>query len=121
MGCPPKRGRNLQRVDPVLPPAAALVAAVAVMNPADRNSEPVTHVAPHGMRLRDFDVMGVARGSAADQAGLSDDKFQMRAVALASVFGLRSPSLRRCRTVCIGPHREPWPRSRRRAGPGWSS
>ena len=45
------------------------------------------------MRLRDFDVMGVARGSAADQAGLSDDKFQMRAVALASVFGLRSPSL----------------------------
>src|SRR6516225_4748679 len=85
----PKVRRNGQRINPLAFPPGALVAAsveLTMMQPADRNGEAVAHFSPHRPLLRKFDMMGIRRGAAADQARLGGDKFQMLAIAVGYRF-----------------------------------
>ena len=92
----PKGCRNGERLDPLVLPPGALVAApvqLTVMQPANRNSELVAHLASHRPLLSKFEVVGIRRGSAADQTRLSGHKSQMVAVALAHRFADDSDGL----------------------------
>ena len=61
--CPfPKTGCNGQRVDSLLLPPEAFIAApvqLAVVKPANRHGEPVADLPSHGPLLGEFEVMGV--------------------------------------------------------------
>src|SRR6516165_9374060 len=85
----PKVRRNGQRIDPLALPPGALIAAsveLPMVQPADRDGEAVAHFPPHRPLLCKFDVVGIRRGAAADQARLGGDKFQMLAIAVAYRF-----------------------------------
>ena len=86
MGHGPKPCRNGQRIDPVdLPPRAFVATAMelTMVQPAKRDGEAVADLAPHRPLLGKLDVVGIGRGAAADEAGLSGHEAQMVAVALA--------------------------------------
>jgi hypothetical protein len=58
----PKACRNDQRLDPLVLPPDALVATtvqLTVVQPADRNGEPIADLAPHCPLLRKLDVVGI--------------------------------------------------------------
>ena len=57
-----------------------------MVQPADGNGEPVADFPPHRPLLGKLDVMGIRRGSAADEAGLRSHKLQVFAVALSHRF-----------------------------------
>src|SRR6516164_11068635 len=70
----PKNSRHGQGIDPLSFPPGALVAAsvkLTMVQPADRDGEAVTDSAAHRPLLRELDVVGIRRRTAADQAGLS--------------------------------------------------
>ena len=57
-----------------------------MVQPADGNGELVADFPSHSPLLGKLDVMGIRRGSAADQAGLRSHELQVFAVALAHRF-----------------------------------
>jgi hypothetical protein len=64
-----------------------------MMQPADRNGEPVADLTPHRPLLCKLDVVGICWGSSADQTRLGGYKSQMVAVALAHRFAGRNDAL----------------------------
>src|SRR6516165_11055079 len=81
----PEVSGNDKRIDPLALPPGALIAApvqLAMVQPADRDGEFVADLAPDARRLGKLEVMGIRRGSAADQARLSGHEPQMVAIAL---------------------------------------
>jgi hypothetical protein len=73
----PKGCRNDQGIDSLAVPPGALVAAsvkFTVVQSADGDSETVTDFPPHRPLLREFDVMGIRGGAAADETRLSGHK-----------------------------------------------
>jgi len=92
----PKTCRNGKRIDPLVLPPDALVATtvqLAMVQSANRHSEPVADFASHGALLREFEVVGIRRGSSTDETRLSGHKPEMLAVALAHRFADDSNSL----------------------------
>ena len=85
MGLVPKGCGNDQWLDPLALPPYALVAAPVkfpMVQPANRNGEPVADFPPHRPLLCKLDVVGIRRGSAADETGLRGHKLKMFAIAL---------------------------------------
>ena len=85
----PKGCGNREGVDPLVLPPGALVAApvkFTVVQPADGNGEAVADLPSHRALLCKLDVVGIRRGSAADEAGLRSHKPQVFAVALTHRF-----------------------------------
>ena len=85
----PKCCGNREGVDPLVLPPGALVAPpveFTVVQPADGNGEAVADFPSHRPLLCKFDVVGIRRGSAADETGLRGDKLQVFAVTLPHRF-----------------------------------
>ena len=85
----PKGCGNDQGIDPLALPPGALVASpveFTMVQPADGNGEPVADFPPHRPLLGKLDVVGIRRGSAADETGLRGHKLQVFAVALSHRF-----------------------------------
>ena len=85
-GLLPKAKRNRNRIDIELIPPRAFVASsveLAMMNPAQRNRELIRHPTAESARLREPDVMGLARLPTAHRARLTGNKAQMVFVAAA--------------------------------------
>src|SRR6516165_501574 len=97
---PQARG-NDQGIDSLFLPPDALVAPpmeFSMMQPTNRNGEPITDFPPHRPLLRKFDVVGIRGRAAADKTGLCGHKPQMVAIALAYRFADDGDFLR---AVCL--------------------
>jgi hypothetical protein len=106
MGSAPKRCCDSERIDPMAVPPGALVAAsvkLTMVQPANGHGEAVTDFAAHRPLLREFDVVGIRRGAAADQARLYSHKPHTVAVALGCGFADDSDLLRAGLAVRGGP------------------
>src|SRR5438105_257760 len=73
--------RDLQVAPPG--PFVALPVQLVVMGAAQRHRELVAHLAAQGSRLGKFQMVSVARGLPANEAGLLPDKQQVGLAALA--------------------------------------
>lgn len=81
----PEIGCNDERIDLLALPPGTLIAApmkFPMMQTAHRNGEAVTDLASHRSLLGEFDVVGVRRGTAADEAGPGGNKPEVITVAL---------------------------------------
>ena len=81
----PKNCGNDEGIDTSALPPGALVAApvqFTVVQLAEGDGEAVADLPPHRALLGKLDVVGIRRGSAADETGLRGYKLQMFAVAL---------------------------------------
>lgn len=79
-GVQPEIARDLERVDPACAPPLELVAGLVhlvVMEVAERHGELVADLARQGPRLREAQVMGLCRLTAAHETGLPRDEPQM--------------------------------------------
>src|SRR5215471_12251083 len=86
----PEQCCNRQRIDSLALPPSALVAPpmeLTMVQPTDGHGELVAGLAAQGLLLSEFDMMGIRRGPAADETGLSGYEPQMIAIALAHGFG----------------------------------
>jgi hypothetical protein len=89
MGLLPQSGSDAQRFDPIAVPPGTFVASpmkFAMMEPANRDGMSVADLSTHRTLLRKPDVVGIRRGSAANQTRLRGHKSQMVAIALAHRF-----------------------------------
>ena len=69
----PKACRNREWIDLFASPPGALIAPsvkLAMMEPADRNSEAIAYLAPHCLLLRKLDVVRIGRRPTANKARL---------------------------------------------------
>ena len=68
----------------LIPPGALVAPPVefTMVQPADGNGEPVADLPPHRPLLGKLDVVGIRRGSAADETGLRGHELQVFAIAL---------------------------------------
>src|SRR6516162_2271782 len=85
----PEGCRGGERIDSLFPPPGTLVAApveLTVVQPANRDGEPITDFPTHRSLLREFEVVGVGGGAAADEARLVRNKLELFTVALAHRF-----------------------------------
>jgi hypothetical protein len=76
----PQRPSNDGRIDAgVLPPPGFIAATVdlAMMSSAQRNGELIADLAPEGSALRKAEVVSIHGSSAADQAGVADDRLNV--------------------------------------------
>ena len=74
---PPKIGGHNEGVDLVFGPPGPFIAAsmkLAVVQSADRDSKLIADLSPHRTLLGKLDVVGIGRGSAADQTRPRGDK-----------------------------------------------
>jgi len=86
LGLLPKSLRGRQRIDIELSPPDAFVSAtmkLAMVMPTQGNSVFVTDLTPHGSLLRELEVMRIGRLTAAGEARLGANEFQMLAIAAA--------------------------------------
>ncbi len=91
----PQRACDGQGIDADLRPPAGFVPNAmdfAVMNSTQRHRELVAHLARHGARLGEAQMMGIARCSAANKTRLLRDEFTMLLVAQANCLLRRSVS-----------------------------
>jgi hypothetical protein len=103
-GLVPERVGNAQRFDSYCSPPRLFVADavhLAVMRPAQRDSELITGLAPQRTRLRVPEVMGVGWLAATDEACLSGHVAQMVLVAVAARLGEGELSWVRLRFILI--------------------
>jgi len=76
----PQRARDFQWLNPMASPPRLLVARLMqliVVDGAERDRELIAHLAAHGPRLSKAQVMGVRRGSPANQTGLLADDLEV--------------------------------------------
>jgi hypothetical protein len=81
----PQGCRDRDGIDAMAPPPGTFIAApvkLAMVQPADRDGEPVADFSAHRPLLGKLDVVRIRGGAAADEAGLSGYKPKMVAVAL---------------------------------------
>src|SRR5437868_2084360 len=92
----PQRPRGTSRIEAELLPPRGFIAVtmqLAMMSTAQRDGELVTDPAAQCSVLRKTQMMGLARLTSADQAGLPSDKPHMLPVANAPRLGMRQDGL----------------------------
>jgi hypothetical protein len=84
---PPELERDWNRINVELPPPCGLVTRAmkfAVMDPADRHDELVTHSAAERTRLRKGQVVRIGWHTAANEARLPEDESSVILIAQAN-------------------------------------
>jgi hypothetical protein len=85
----PQRCGNAQGIDSMgLPPGALIAAAVefTMVQPTEGNGEAVANFPTHRPLLRKLDMMGIRRGSTAEETRLRSHKFQVLAITFSHRF-----------------------------------
>ena len=103
MGPTPEVSGNDQGIDPLALPPGALIAApvqLAMVQPADRDSEAIADLPPHRPLLGKPEVVGVRGAPAADETPLRSHEPEMVAIALPH----RLADGRRRLRLRFGPH-----------------
>src|ERR1043165_9170653 len=103
----PQRARGAGRIEPAfLPPPSFITVTMqlAMMSPAERDGEFVADLATECTKLRESQMVGIARLPTADQARLLDHMPDMIAVTHAARFGEDKHTLvyLRCRAGLFG-------------------
>src|SRR6516225_1934571 len=85
----PEGCRHGERIDSLFSPPGTLIAGpveLTVVQPANRDGEPITDFPSHRSLLRELEVVGVGGGATADEARLGRNKLEVFTVALAHRF-----------------------------------
>jgi hypothetical protein len=102
---------HLEGIDLVLSPPGGFIPAevkFAVMDTAERYGEFIAHLAPHGARLCEAEMVRIRRASSADQAGLRGDEGPMILVSFAPGLAKGQLDAARGRTTILPPRQQGW-------------